>query len=875
MVQPTLLENLATTNMAKTEKKTFRWQAYKPLLATGLAIAGLFNMVGAVVAEGTLAGTPISNTATATYDDGTGTPPIDAVSNTVTINVAEVAGLTVTSSGFDDDNGGSIVEGDTLFYDFLVTNTGNAPTYVFVPGANNIGVTNGNITSVDIVNPTTGAVIEAIDPAGESTQGGALDAIAVDTGFTVRVTVTAALDNPAGGSTGQSVEVRFGDTTDNTTAPGDGSPDQQNIPDDTDGTPPSALLNDVRTENETTVSPLAPANGEREAAASRAEAFNTAPANLAQVRLLKTSAYSDATPTATPLDPSDDTIVYSLELEVGNDTLPTLDPGSLEGTNITLDGTPNTSRVLISDAIPANTIFQSGTLTATDLNWTPVYSETPLTTDALQADWSTTEPATLANITRVGFVYDAATDGALAPATTVTGFSFGVTTNGLVAPGGSIANVAQVFGESEGDPGDNVVFDESGDPQYNNLNLGDDPADNTTTFDPVNDLGVGNVADPEETLNDNDGTGPDGESNVVTITTTVAGDLFNGPNGAPDATGPTNTNDDFTNVTTTVPVAGAPGTPTDPAPVTITNEVQNPVGAPTRLDTVTLLPLAPESAGPGVFGTNADLPDLTRIQISFGGQQTAYEYSAGVFTPIVSLADNTPATGADADPVVIGTLQPGDRQTYTVEIDLPDGTEQVAGFGVPIVAFVDNDGNGEFTPVTETVSNVTVDRVYTGFIELVKQARVIFAPRDGVTPPPTAFSSDQAVLDAIDMRPGDEIEYQISYENISEPAPAAGVNNVILNANNFVLTEDGTQTTNTVDGTGAAITVINNWAATTTHQQGTVATSGPATVSYIDLTGPTLNADPADDEKVDVYVNTVGIVTPGTTGSLTFLRQVD
>lgn len=57
--------------MAKTEQpKKFRWQAHKLLLATTLAVAGVFNMVSAVLAEGTAAGTPISNTATATYTDG-------------------------------------------------------------------------------------------------------------------------------------------------------------------------------------------------------------------------------------------------------------------------------------------------------------------------------------------------------------------------------------------------------------------------------------------------------------------------------------------------------------------------------------------------------------------------------------------------------------------------------------------------------------------------------------------------------------------------------------------------------------------------------------------------------------------------------------
>ncbi len=838
--------------MAKTQKqKSFRWQAYKPLFAAAFAVAGVFNMVGAVLAAGTAAGTPITNTATATYNDGNGNN-IDAVSNTVTINVAEIAGLTVSSSGFNDVNGGSIVGGDVLTYDFLVTNTGNASTYVFVPGADNIGVTNGTISNVDIVD-AAGNSIGSIPAAGITTQGlgtvpnGGL--IAADTGFTVRVTVTAAtLANPVG----QNVAVQFGNTLDNTTAPADGTQNQQNIPDNTD-TAPNA--NDLRTLNE---GAQVPVNGEREAAAFRAEAYNTAPVTLAQALLLKTSAYSDS---ATPANPADDTIVYNLELRVGNQSFPSVDPGRLEGTNINLNtgsGSTVVSRILVSDAVPANTDFDPAFAPTAPSGWTAVYSITPLTTTALQAEWTTAQPATAADITRVGFIYNAGTSGSLAPLTTVTGFSFRVITNGLTAPGGAIANIAQVFGETEGDTGNNLVYDESGDQQPNNFNNGFTPTNKTTTFDPSTDFGIGNVADPENTLNANDGTGPKGESNVVNISAIppAVGNLFNGPNGVPNATGPTNINDDFTNVIATIPALelGAQGVPSNPNVVTITNQVQNPVGAPTRLDTVTLLPLTPTeataAAGAGIFG--APLPDGTLVTIRFGGQTTAYQVQGGVFQGV----GGTPLPS----PIVIGTLLPGQVQSYTVDIDLPAGTGQIAGYGVPIVAFVDNDGNGLFTPATETVSNITINRAYTGFMNLVKRARVVYAPRDGVTLPPTAFTSDLIILDSFDLRPGDALEYEIAYTNISEAAPAAGGGNIILNANSFVLTENGT--------TGG-----NNWATITTHLQNTAATLG--TVSYQDLTGPTVNADPANGTKVDVYVNTVGTVAPGGNGSLTFRRQVN
>lgn len=99
--------------MATTENKTFNWQAHKPLLATALAVAGAFNMVGVVLAEGTAAGTPISNTATATYNDGNGNS-FDATSNTVVIRVAEIAGLTAVASPVTDVDGGAIEANDDL-----------------------------------------------------------------------------------------------------------------------------------------------------------------------------------------------------------------------------------------------------------------------------------------------------------------------------------------------------------------------------------------------------------------------------------------------------------------------------------------------------------------------------------------------------------------------------------------------------------------------------------------------------------------------------------------------------------------------------------------------------------------------------------------
>ncbi|MEL7067380.1 MAG: hypothetical protein AAGN15_01855 [Cyanobacteria bacterium J06581_3] len=888
--------------MAKTKKqKTFRWLAHKPLLATALAVAGVFNMMGAVLAEGTAAGTPINNTATATYNDGTNN--FDAVSNTVTINVAEVAGITVTSVGSDDPNGGSVVTDDIVTFDFEVTNTGNAPTFFYLPGPDSIGVSEGTIARVDIVGtpgnpaaPTTTAEANDSTPrpaaptvgapsssqAEITTTGGTTDALlgvaagtfAPEESIIVRVTVRVDAD-----AVGEEVAVQFGNTDDNDQSPADDTQNQQNIPDLSEATP-SSNDNDVRTVNPEGPTTDAPVNGEREAAASDDVPFATAVVDLAQALILKSSNVTNAA--ITPENPADVNIEYSLELQVGNDnSIVGIDPGNLEGTPITLDGTPNTSRVLVSDAIPANTTFDSSLAPVAPTGWTVVYTTDDVnTTNALDADWltlSTTPPALDSDVTRIGFVYDAVTDGVLIPGTSVSGFTFNVTTTGLTPPGGDIANIAQVFGETEGDGNDNVVYDESGDQQFNNLDDGVDPTNNDTTFDPGNDLGIANVGDPDP--GNNTGTGENGESTVDTITSqpVAVGDLFNGPSGVADATGPNDTDDDFTNAATDVPVLGAPGsTAGDPDAVTITNTLLNPASAPTNLDTVTLLPLSPTDADAaantgvtGNYGADGDLPDGTLVTIAFGGQSVTYQYTAGNADPFHTVGDNTTVPS----PVVVGTLTPGNAQDYTVTIDLPTGTEQVAGFGVPIAAFVDNDANGAFTPGSETVSNITIDRVYTGFMALVKEAQIVYAERDGVTLPATGFL-DQAGLDAAapSARPGDEIQYRISYTNISEIQPASGGGNVILNANSFTVRDDGTAAVS-VDG---AVTT-NNWAGVTVHKVGTTVTVG--STEYFNGGTSLGSAEPADEDtaspsSVTAYENNAGTVAPQGTGNLTFTREV-
>ena len=115
----------------------------RPLISAGLIFGGLFQMVAPVLALGTAAGVDITNTATATYEGN----ELEAQSNTVTVTVAEVAGITNIPVAITDDNGGSVNPNDTLSYDFLVTNTGNKTTNINIP-VQSINFPEGNLNLV-------------------------------------------------------------------------------------------------------------------------------------------------------------------------------------------------------------------------------------------------------------------------------------------------------------------------------------------------------------------------------------------------------------------------------------------------------------------------------------------------------------------------------------------------------------------------------------------------------------------------------------------------------------------------------------------------------------------------------------------------------
>ncbi|OLP17696.1 hypothetical protein BST81_15365 [Leptolyngbya sp. 'hensonii'] len=805
--------------------------SYPALISTALLTGGLFQLALPVLAIGAPAGTQINNRATATYEDSTNPGvQINTTSNTVTITVAEVAGLTNVPAGILDANGGSVSTGDTVSFDFLVTNVGNDATNLFIPGSNNITTQGLTITTIQADLDNNGTFETTFTPGTDFTT---TTPIAADASIRVRVTGTVTAN-----TAGAPVSVRLGDTP-----PNDNSAATQNQAS-------TGVNTDVRTVN----TGATPVNGQREASALNATTLGIAVTTQALATVLKTMATYSPGGTAT----TDDQVTYRLDLRIPSSPPPgnSFTVGTLEGTAITVNGNTVT-RILVSDVIPAGTVFDPGFTPVAPPNWQVVYSTTA-PGNAIAAQWQTAQPAA-ATIRRVGFILNLpagtaadANGGTLPPGSTTetdaNGFRFRVVTTNLTT-GGQVANIAQAFGETQGDAANTIVYDESGDQNPNNFD-GSAPG---AAFNPVTDTGVANpTTQGTDNSNNNTGQGAGGEDNVVVIS--PPGSILNGPQGQPGATGPTNQQDDFTNKTATDTPAGNAGT-YDPAPIVFTNTVQNPPSNTSNLSNVVLKPIAPGEAAAataGGFGANTDLPAGTTVTITLGAQTATYTYNGTTFTT------------TDA-PVTIATLAPGVSQNYTVAVNLPT-VGQTTAFPVPIVSFIDSGINpGQFDPASEPVFNLTIDRAYTGFVRLVKQFRILAA--DGVTVlqdfPANPLDATQVAT--VQPQPNQIIQYRITYVNISTASTGAASGNVLLNANNLVITEDGTA-------------APNNWAQFTINITNSAADPG-GVITY--FTAP-IPAAPGGGNAVDPGAATTGYrdsvsgtLAPGASGQFTFRRRVN
>jgi len=332
--------------------------------------------------------------------------------------------------------------------------------------------------------------------------------------------------------------------------------------------------------------------------------------------------------------------------------------------------------------------------------------------------------------------------------------------------------------------------------------------------------------------------------------------LVSGPNGAPEAIATTN-NDDFTNKSAVIPAGTNPGTAYDPAAVSFINTVRNASTGDSVV--VSLLPTSPID--------KASLPVDTLVTITYGGATAIYRYNGTSFEfrqngSAGNSSDGNPISATN--PVDVGLLAPNASVNYTVSVDLPSSA-QLVGYGVPITAFQDlnNDGQIAFTdtdadnvydPGEETQpANTTIDRVYTGYLRLTKESRLLQGDGSAVSTTDGSFS-----INPKSPAPGNIIEYRITYTNIS--SIPVGTNNVTISASRIVITEDGTAGT-------------NNWARDN-DSDGRLDTSN--VVGSARDAGGSVAITPGDTVDATSYVDTVtNSLAPNTSGTFIFQRKVN
>lgn len=849
------------------------------------------------MAAGTPAGATISNTATATFDNPNGGGTVTVTSNTVSITVAEIAGISVTNAGFTDVNGSSVTTDDVLYFDFKVTNTGNDTTGIYLPVPNVVGAT---ATSYDIINPTTGAVIanvpltggSTINLAGLSSNGNGI--LNPDESYTVRVTVSVTATN-----VNDPVTVTLGDGTDN--AEGTPNPEVRT----TDA--PDGTADEV---NGT------PTNGEQEGTATNTVTVGSAPRFKAFATVLKTAT---APVLNNVLVSTDDVVQYGLQLKVDNNapagttgyTVTDLQPVSSVNFSANKNGSGTLERrnvVIMSDAIPANTRIAlpsdpgyRAPVVPTDSSgvvWRTWYAYSNATGNvaantALEDVWTDQAPSNVAEaglVKRIAFVKE----GVVAKGVTTTSGTFSVVTNGISA-GGSIYNIAQVVGQSVPGADQILVYDESGDQNPSNFDgatpnsssdltlaqFNTDGANNSGEATPL--TGIVTDATPGVDPGNNIGSGPAGEVLVTSIGGPLTAGLLNGPANAPSALGPTDNQDDFTNKS----INGVSGDQsssalaTDPEAYTFTNTV----ASSATINNVVIRPISATEAkavdsnpaNDASFDVSAAVPNGTVVIIratvpvaASGGNPATTRLDTATYTltgGVYVLTSSTSGGSNDttAKPIVFGDFVGGVPVNYEVRVDLPAGTASLQGYSIPVVAYVEGDGVGQpgygelnVSGNVDQSPNVTINRLYTGFMKVDKEVRVLAA--DGITEL-QAFSKNPSYQ----PKPSDILEYRITYQNISTAPSGSG--SVTLSATNFKVLEDGLRSP-------------NNWGSFTDHVLTKAVGKSGTTVSYYNGLFTSLS-DPgtsvAESTTITGYVNTIGTVAPSPSvanGNFTFQRTL-
>lgn len=802
------------------------WMRYT-LGGVALCAAAFFVLGLSALAAGTPAGSSIPNTANATYTDPlTPGTPLTTTSNTITIRVGEVAGITVVPLAVGAVGGGVIVPGGAVNFDFTLRNTGNWPNYISIPNTATLTGTAGATISGSLQISYDGVTFVPLTAAAGTVTGSGssarLQTTQIPVDGTVIVRVVAAV--PAGATQSSTINVILGNTGSN-----DNGATTQNEPYSAGHTNNVATLNGNGVLDTTTPGP--PLNGRREASGLSITSVQARPQAFAQ--LLKAGGAANLA-----VNPQSDTIQYSLTLNVLA-SYPSAGPAyiaaPLIATAMQLDGVA-AQRVLISDVIPVNTVLTS--VGAAPSGWTIVYS-TVTTAIATSSNFTTAPPASLATVKRIGWI----APGPIPLGSSTPGFNFLVTATGALLTGQTtVLNIGQVYGGSQGDLTNLVVYDQSGDQTPSNFSTGDGSPGSSHPLATAPATGVPPTSGPNDPGANTGVAG--GDNNVVILNPQAS--LVNGPMNVPGALGPDGTNNtDVTMQSVNVPgglspTAGLQG----PLASTFTNTVGNPGTIP--LTNVTLVPQTPAVA--------TSIPNGATFAISWTGQTTpaVYTYSASGWT----LTSGTP--------VSIPSIPAAGSQSYTVVITLPAGTQQstnggvaAGGFGAPILA----------TSVTPfgTSTNTTIDTVFTGFIKLAKLAQVFNADGTPCDAAPSAAPTPSCVV------PGNIVEYTIQYTNIAPIVPATG--SVTLSASRMAITEDGQAAPNT-------FAIALNGVLVTSAMQGSATDSTTGnTITYFNAVGQNVGdiaGSGTATADVTKYIDTFAApLTAGKTGTLVFRRKIN
>jgi hypothetical protein len=406
-----------------------------------------------------------------------------------------------------------------------------------------------------------------------------------------------------------------------------------------------------------------------------------------------------------------------------------------------------------------------------------LYTTSALATTPEAAVWANTAPGTLSTVTRVAFNAGATLAGG---GTCSASFPLIVTITATDATTPIYAVVDSFATNTIG----TVLNDQSDAPGSEVTNRGDRNADFNEprlTLDAVN-AGQG-IRQP-------------------TLLQQVGGVLI-GPVGQPAATGPGNSNNtDFTNRSVTTGITGVPPCAGPPNAACSTNAAGFIVFANTVRNT----------------GNATDTFTLTAPSVPVNFVVGVSLNPAGPFTTI-----------SGGGSFVLAPLARNTNADVYVRVDAPAVQAILTGFDSAIQAASAN------TPAN---TNLTIDRLYTGFVRLDKSVTVV-----------DATDNPSATI------PGAIIVYQITYTNIMT-VPAAGSNSSALTATSLVITEDGA-----VGG--------NNWATYTTQVIAPAPSVSTAGGTVTDGAGNPVTA------LTNVLKGNVPSLAPGETGTFRFRRLIN